>query len=61
MLDLFDENCWELDEVSKEDTLESVKEFLPTPVFHILFAKYTEVSDKSKENGTPLYRYLSFF
>ncbi|XP_076672058.1 sister chromatid cohesion protein DCC1 isoform X1 [Andrena cerasifolii] len=57
MLDLFDENCWELDEVNKEDTLESIKEFLPTAVFDILFAKYTEVSDKSKENGSPLYRY----
>ena len=57
MLDLFDENCWELDEVNKEDTLESIKGFLPTPVIEILFAKYTEVSDKSKGNRTPLYRY----
>ncbi|XP_076174596.1 sister chromatid cohesion protein DCC1 [Ptiloglossa arizonensis] len=57
MLDLFDANCWELNEVDKEVTYEALKEFIPKPVFDILFAKYTEVSNKSKEDATPLHRY----
>ncbi|CAK9821068.1 Sister chromatid cohesion protein DCC1 [Anthophora plagiata] len=57
MLDLFDENCWELDEVDKEITYESLKEFVIKPIFDVLFRKYAEVSDKSKTDGTPLYRY----
>lgn len=61
MLDLFDANCWELNEVDKEVTYEALKEFIPKPVFDILFAKYTEVSNKSKEDATPLHRYLNFF
>ncbi|XP_031829296.1 sister chromatid cohesion protein DCC1 [Nomia melanderi] len=57
MLDLFEENSWEIDEVDKEITYESIKELLPECVFDIIFAKYTEVSDKLKPDGTPLYRY----
>ncbi|XP_076629058.1 sister chromatid cohesion protein DCC1 isoform X1 [Colletes latitarsis] len=57
MLDFFDENCWELNQVDKEVTYESLKEFIPKPVFDILFAKYTETSSESKEDGTLLYRY----
>ncbi|KOC69042.1 Sister chromatid cohesion protein DCC1, partial [Habropoda laboriosa] len=57
MLDLFDENSWELNEVDKEITYESLKEFIVKPVFDILFTKYTEVSDKSKTDGTLLFRY----
>ncbi|KZC09132.1 Sister chromatid cohesion protein DCC1 [Dufourea novaeangliae] len=57
MLDLFDENNWELDEVDKEATYNSLKEFIPKPVFDILFTKYTEETDKSKQGGASLYRY----
>ncbi|CAK9830357.1 Sister chromatid cohesion protein DCC1 [Anthophora retusa] len=57
MLDLFDENSWELDEVDKEITYESLKEFVIKPIFDILFRKYAEISVKSKTDGTPLYRY----
>ncbi|XP_076655799.1 sister chromatid cohesion protein DCC1 [Halictus rubicundus] len=58
MLGLFDRNSWELDQVDKEATYESLKEFFPKSVFDVLFAKYTEASSKSKQDGTPLYRYI---
>lgn len=58
MLDLFDENCWEIDEVDKEITYDYLKEFIHISVFDILFTKYTEVSHKIKKDGTPLYRYM---
>nr|XP_034174267.1 sister chromatid cohesion protein DCC1 isoform X1 [Osmia lignaria] len=57
MLDLFDENCWEIDEVDKEITYDYLKEFFHKSVFDTLFTKYTEVSHKTKKDGTPLYRY----
>ncbi|XP_043529668.1 sister chromatid cohesion protein DCC1 isoform X2 [Frieseomelitta varia] len=57
MLDLFEENSWEIDEVDKEITYEFLKELIYKPVFNILFTKYTEISEKSKKDGTPLYRY----
>ncbi|XP_003708453.1 sister chromatid cohesion protein DCC1 isoform X1 [Megachile rotundata] len=57
MLDLFDENSWELDEVDREITYDYLKEFIHKSVFDTLFAKYTEVSDKFKEDGSCLYRY----
>ncbi|XP_076239631.1 sister chromatid cohesion protein DCC1 isoform X1 [Calliopsis andreniformis] len=57
MLDLFDENCWELNEVDKEATYEALKEFIPKSIFDILFLKYAEVSQKFKEDGKHLYRY----
>ncbi|XP_076296827.1 sister chromatid cohesion protein DCC1 [Lasioglossum baleicum] len=58
MLDLFDENSWELDQVDKEVTYETLKEFIPESVFDVLFAKYAEASSKSKQDGTPLHRYI---
>ncbi|CAL7934603.1 unnamed protein product [Xylocopa violacea] len=57
MLDLFDENSWEIDEVDKEVTYDSLKDFVIEPVFEILFKKYTDISDKSKKDGSPLHRY----
>ncbi|XP_053980276.1 sister chromatid cohesion protein DCC1 isoform X1 [Hylaeus volcanicus] len=57
MLDLFDENSWELDRIDKEVTYEALKEFIPRPVFDILFMKYTEATSKSKEDATPFYRF----
>mgnify|MGYP004597687963 CR=1 FL=1 len=57
MLDLFEENSWEIDEVDKEITYEFLKELIYKPIFNILFTKYTEISKKSKKDGSPLYRY----
>lgn len=57
MLDLFEENSWEIDEVDKEITYEFLKEFIYKPVFNTLFAKYTEISEKLRKDGTPLYKY----
>ncbi|KAK1126333.1 hypothetical protein K0M31_004960 [Melipona bicolor] len=57
MLDLFEENSWEIDEIDKEITYEFLKELIYKPVFNILFTKYTEISEKSKKDGTSLYRY----
>lgn len=57
MLDLFEENSWEIDEVDKEITYEFLKEFIYKPVFNTLFTKYTEISEKLRKDGTPLYKY----
>ena len=56
MLDLIEENSWEIDEVDKEVSCESLNEIIPKPVFELLFKKYTEPSDKKKDDGTPLYK-----
>ncbi|XP_078046730.1 sister chromatid cohesion protein DCC1 [Augochlora pura] len=58
MLDIADENSWELDEVDREATYETLKEFIPISVFDTLFAAYAEASGKSKPDGSPLYRYF---
>ncbi|XP_011173610.2 sister chromatid cohesion protein DCC1 [Solenopsis invicta] len=56
MLDYFEEQSWELDEVDKEKTYESLKELIHKPVFDVIFERYTEVSTKTKD-GSPLYMY----
>ncbi|XP_043802214.1 sister chromatid cohesion protein DCC1 [Apis laboriosa] len=57
MLDILEENSWALNEVDKEFTYESLKEFIFKSVFEAVFARYTQVSEKSKKDGTSLYRY----
>ncbi|TGZ37740.1 Sister chromatid cohesion protein dcc1-like protein [Temnothorax longispinosus] len=57
MLDYFGEQSWELDEVDKESTYECLKELIHEPVFDIIFKRYTEVSTKTKDDGSPLYMY----
>ncbi|KAL7299430.1 hypothetical protein TKK_0007673 [Trichogramma kaykai] len=57
MLDLLEANSWEIDEVDKEESYDSLKEIIPKPVFECLFAKYASPSDKTKKDGTKLYKY----
>lgn len=57
MLDLMEENSWEIDEVDKEVSYESLSEIIPEPIFELLFKKYTELSTKTKKDGTELYKY----
>ncbi|XP_071562935.1 sister chromatid cohesion protein DCC1 [Temnothorax nylanderi] len=57
MLDYFGEQSWELDQVDKESTYECLKELIHEPVFDIIFKRYTEVSTKTKDDGSPLYTY----
>jgi hypothetical protein len=57
MLDLIEENSWEIDEIDKQISYESLKEIIPKAVFDVLFNKYTEPSTKTTENGTQLFRY----
>ncbi|XP_047347986.1 sister chromatid cohesion protein DCC1 [Vespa velutina] len=57
MLDLFNDYSWEVDEVDKEITYDSLKELIAEPIFKALFEKYTSLSEKLKEDNTPLYRY----
>ncbi|XP_014212032.1 sister chromatid cohesion protein DCC1 [Copidosoma floridanum] len=56
MLDLIEENSWELDEIDKDASYESLDEIIPKPVFEVLFKKYAEPT-KTKEDGTQLYRF----
>nr|XP_033342542.1 sister chromatid cohesion protein DCC1 [Megalopta genalis] len=58
MLDIYEENSWELDEVDKEATYEALKELIPKSIFDALFVAYAEASGKSKQDGTPFYRYI---
>lgn len=57
MLDLFNDYSWEVDEVDKEVTYDSLKELIAEPIFNALFEKYTSLSEKVKEDGSPFYRY----
>ncbi|XP_077276195.1 sister chromatid cohesion protein DCC1 [Temnothorax americanus] len=57
MLDYFGEQYWEFDQVDKESTYECLKELIHEPVFDIIFKRYTEVSTKTKDDGSPLYMY----
>lgn len=41
MLDLIDENSWALDKISKETTLDSLKELVPQPILESMFRFYT--------------------
>lgn len=56
MVDLIEENSWQIDEVDKDVSYESLKEIIPKSVFDILFQKYTEPSEKLNENGSQLYK-----
>lgn len=58
MLDYFGEQSWELDEVDKESTYECLKELIHEPVFDVIFKRCTEVSTKTKGDGSPLYKYV---
>ena len=60
MLDLIEENSWEIDEIDKEVSYESLKEIIPKPIFDLLFQKYTVLSEKTKNDGTQLYKYEHF-
>ncbi|XP_012530645.1 sister chromatid cohesion protein DCC1 isoform X2 [Monomorium pharaonis] len=57
MLDYFEEQSWQLDEVDKEKTYDSLKKLIHKPVFDVIFKKYTEVSTKMKNDSSPLYTY----
>lgn len=57
VLDYFGEQSWELDEVDKEDTYKCLKELIHEPVFNAIFERYTEASVKTKDDGSPLYKY----
>lgn len=57
MLDLFNDNSWEIDEVDKEITCDSLEELIPESVCQALFDRYTTLSEKTKKDGSPLYRY----
>lgn len=55
MLDLIDENSWPLDRVSKEVTLDSLKELVPLPILEAMFKFYTDES--VIEDGVQYYIY----
>ncbi|KAJ8673205.1 hypothetical protein QAD02_004467 [Eretmocerus hayati] len=57
MLDLIEENSWEVDGIDKEISCESLEDIIPEPIFDILFKKYSRPSTKVKEDGTQLYEY----
>lgn len=58
MLDLIDENSWELDEIDKEESYDSLRDLVPEEVFDGIFSKYTVLSGRTSKDGTPLYRYI---
>lgn len=55
MLDLIDENSWSLDRISKEVTVESLKELVPLPILEAMFRFYTQES--VLEDDVQLYEY----
>ncbi|XP_029166052.1 sister chromatid cohesion protein DCC1 [Nylanderia fulva] len=57
MLDYFGEQTWEIDEVDKENTFECLKELIHEPVFNAIFDRYAEISTKTKDDNSPLYKY----
>lgn len=59
MLNYFEEQSWELDKVDKESTYDCLKELIYEPVFNAIFEKYTETSTKTKDDGSPLYKYYT--
>ena len=61
ILDYFERQSWELDEVDKENIYEFLKELIYEPVFDVIFKRYTEVSTKTKDDGSPLYRYIYIY
>ncbi|XP_011496455.1 PREDICTED: sister chromatid cohesion protein DCC1 [Ceratosolen solmsi marchali] len=57
MLDLIEENSWEIDEIDKEFSYACLEEIVPRPIFDVLFKKYTVPSTKTTDDGTQLYKY----
>ncbi|KAI5638352.1 sister chromatid cohesion protein dcc1 domain-containing protein [Phthorimaea operculella] len=55
MLDLIDENSWPIDKISREITLDSLKELVPLPILEAMFQYYTEKS--IEEEGVQYYKY----
>ncbi|KAJ8710177.1 hypothetical protein PYW07_009543 [Mythimna separata] len=55
MLDLIDENSWLLDRISKETTIESLKELVPLPILEATFRFYT--TESVLEDGVQFYKY----
>ncbi|XP_047540073.1 sister chromatid cohesion protein DCC1 [Vanessa atalanta] len=55
LLDLIDENSWSLDKISKEVTLESLKDLVPECILKAMFMFYSEES--VIEDGVQYYRY----
>ncbi|XP_075985772.1 sister chromatid cohesion protein DCC1 [Anticarsia gemmatalis] len=55
MLDLIDENSWLLDRISKETTLDSLKDLVPPPILAAMFKFYTVPS--ILEDGVQYYEY----
>ncbi|KAF9411605.1 hypothetical protein HW555_009677 [Spodoptera exigua] len=55
MLDLIDENSWPLDKISREVTIESLKELVPLSILEAMFRFYTNPS--VEEDGVQLYKY----
>ncbi|XP_022818286.1 sister chromatid cohesion protein DCC1 [Spodoptera litura] len=55
MLDLIDENSWPLEKISREVTIESLKELVPLPILEAMFRFYTDPS--IEEDGVQFYQY----
>ncbi|KAF9794790.1 hypothetical protein SFRURICE_017480 [Spodoptera frugiperda] len=55
MLDLIDENSWPLDKISRETTIDSLKELVPLPILEAMFRFYTDPS--IEEDGVQFYQY----
>ncbi|XP_063833499.1 sister chromatid cohesion protein DCC1 [Ostrinia nubilalis] len=55
MLDLIEENSWSLDKISKEETLESLKDLVPETILQSMFRFYT--TESIEEDGVQYYQY----
>lgn len=55
MLDLIEENSWPLDRISKETTMESLKDLVPKEILEAVFKFYT--TESFNENGIQYYKY----
>lgn len=55
MLDLIEENSWPLDKISKDITLDSLKDLVPSPILEAMFRFYTKES--ITEDSTQFYLY----
>lgn len=55
MLDLIEENSWHLEKISKEITLDSLKDLCPLSIIESMFKFYTEES--VEEDGVQYYKY----
>ncbi|KAI8432682.1 hypothetical protein MSG28_013647 [Choristoneura fumiferana] len=55
MLDLIEENSWPLEKITKENTLDSLKDLVPLTILESMFKFYTVES--TKEDGVQYYQY----